>query len=46
MFAYVELSVSVAILVWVFLTTYDKVYMPRPGQAGPGWFLGMTMTIG
>jgi len=27
----------------VFLTTYDKVYMPRPGQARP--VLGMTQLI-
>jgi len=35
---------SAAILVLeFFLTTYDKVYMPRPGRAGPGRFLGLTV---
>jgi len=24
------------------LTTNDKVYVPRWGQARPGWFLGLT----
>jgi len=28
-----------------FLSTYDKVYMPRPGWAEPGRFLGLTDVI-